>query len=365
MRFHQNLRYREQTPSKQDNKGCKNVASTFSFKTLQRIFSSGGQRGEIQRVEIRERRGGGEEEEEGEEEIFDIEECDTREEVVSTCDVENAIKSIISNCGSFTHVIREIVQEHREERHKSICTPQCLRSVLENRGYVTRHITNQGGGPDLWKRLEHDFVLVTGCEQDSTPIIVDTEFQNQFQIAKPSQEYKRVFDTIPPVFIGTQQDLSEIVKIVVRAMQASFRENGLNTPPWRSFLSLQSKWSVSQMPKWSDQLNQNSQIVINKTWCEMDDRNSNRIGNYFKKSWNNSGSELEIRVQSVNSLTGTSASSELSALLRENSRTNVFDRTIDVCDCNNNGSIINNIYVNSRNVRENQQRNCNSAMFQQ
>ncbi|XP_048437149.1 uncharacterized protein LOC108867518 isoform X2 [Pyrus x bretschneideri] len=75
-----------------------------------------------------------------------------------------------------------------------------------------------------------------------TRLIVDMDFRSQFEVARPTQNYKQLKDTLPTIFVGTEQKLDEIISLLCSAAKQSLRESGLHIPPWRQASYMQSKW---------------------------------------------------------------------------------------------------------------------------
>ncbi|XP_009348502.1 uncharacterized protein LOC103940150 isoform X1 [Pyrus x bretschneideri] len=75
-----------------------------------------------------------------------------------------------------------------------------------------------------------------------TRLIVDMDFRSQFEVARPTQNYKQLKDALPTIFVGTEAKLDKIISLLCSAAKQSLRENGLVVPPWRKASYMQSKW---------------------------------------------------------------------------------------------------------------------------
>ncbi|KAM1348205.1 hypothetical protein ACFX2F_002403 [Malus domestica] len=75
-----------------------------------------------------------------------------------------------------------------------------------------------------------------------TRLIVDIDFRSQFEVARPTQNYKQLKDTLPTIFVGTEEKLDKIISLLCSAAKQSLRESGLHIPPWRQASYMQSKW---------------------------------------------------------------------------------------------------------------------------
>ncbi|KAK1551028.1 hypothetical protein Q3G72_028843 [Acer saccharum] len=75
-----------------------------------------------------------------------------------------------------------------------------------------------------------------------TRLIVDMEFRSQFEVARPTRGYKELINTLPVIFVGTEEKLNKIICLLCPASNQSLKEKGLHIPPWRSDTYMQSKW---------------------------------------------------------------------------------------------------------------------------
>ncbi|MCO5599589.1 hypothetical protein L7F22_053695 [Adiantum nelumboides] len=76
-------------------------------------------------------------------------------------------------------------------------------------------------------------------------LLVDIDFQSQFEIARPSSGFCTTWMLLPPIFVGRVDRLKRIVKIMSEATKQSLREKGLHLPPWRKPAYMKAKWFSS------------------------------------------------------------------------------------------------------------------------
>ncbi len=118
-----------------------------------------------------------------------------------------------------------------------------LASKLIGIGYTVSVKRGLGASSSIFHNLKHEFLCVRGDgDYDGVEYIVDPDFQEQFQIPHPTQQYLEVLKMIPAVFVGTTSRLIPLVQLVAAEIAASFRERGLTLPPWRHVQSMLSKW---------------------------------------------------------------------------------------------------------------------------
>ena len=75
-----------------------------------------------------------------------------------------------------------------------------------------------------------------------TRLIVDIDFRSHFELARPTQSYKKLVDTLPSIFVGTEERLGNVVSLLCSAAKQSLKENGLHIPPWRKANYMLPKW---------------------------------------------------------------------------------------------------------------------------
>ncbi|XP_057514127.1 uncharacterized protein LOC130795872 [Actinidia eriantha] len=71
---------------------------------------------------------------------------------------------------------------------------------------------------------------------------IDLDFAGEFQIARPTNHYDRMLQTLPRVFVGRSEELKQIVKVMSDAAKRSLKIRGLSLPPWRKNRYMQNKW---------------------------------------------------------------------------------------------------------------------------
>ncbi|XP_059452890.1 uncharacterized protein LOC132183580 [Corylus avellana] len=81
-----------------------------------------------------------------------------------------------------------------------------------------------------------------GDDQKPTRLIVDIDFRSHFELARPTATYKEITNTIPCVFVGTEEKLKNIISLLCSAAEQSLKDRGLHIPPWRKATYMQSKW---------------------------------------------------------------------------------------------------------------------------
>ncbi|KAL6967959.1 hypothetical protein U1Q18_033762 [Sarracenia purpurea var. burkii] len=71
---------------------------------------------------------------------------------------------------------------------------------------------------------------------------IDLDIVGEFEIARPTNQYKLLLETLPRVFVGRNEDLKQIVKVMSDAAKRSLKSRGLSLPPWRKNRFMLNKW---------------------------------------------------------------------------------------------------------------------------
>ncbi|XP_023752304.1 uncharacterized protein LOC111900654 [Lactuca sativa] len=71
---------------------------------------------------------------------------------------------------------------------------------------------------------------------------IDLNFAGEFEIARETNQFRRLSHHLPTVFVGKSEDLKQIVKLMSDAAKRSLKTRGLFLPPWRKNRFMQNKW---------------------------------------------------------------------------------------------------------------------------
>ncbi|KAF9599685.1 hypothetical protein IFM89_001631 [Coptis chinensis] len=89
---------------------------------------------------------------------------------------------------------------------------------------------------------EYIDIIMEDENDGSLRLIVDLDFNSQFELARPTSTYTNLLKALPSVFVGSEERLFKIVSILCSAAKQSLKERGLHIPPWRKTSYMQSKW---------------------------------------------------------------------------------------------------------------------------
>ena len=73
-------------------------------------------------------------------------------------------------------------------------------------------------------------------------LILDLDFQSQFEIARPTDSYANALKFLPMIFVGKIEKLRKVLQVMAEAAKLSLGQNSMPLPPWRTFEYMSSKW---------------------------------------------------------------------------------------------------------------------------
>lgn len=75
-------------------------------------------------------------------------------------------------------------------------------------------------------------------------MIVELNFRAEFemQMARAGEEYRRLISWLPEIFVGREERLRVVIKIMCAAAKKCMKERKIHTGPWRKQKYMQPKW---------------------------------------------------------------------------------------------------------------------------
>ncbi|KAL9239159.1 hypothetical protein vseg_013506 [Gypsophila vaccaria] len=95
------------------------------------------------------------------------------------------------------------------------------------------------------KAGNYEFLDVVVCPKGNDVVvryIIDTEFSSEFELARESDNYKKLRNALPRIFVGTPDGMKKIVRLMCDEARRSMKINELTLPPWRKYRYMQMKW---------------------------------------------------------------------------------------------------------------------------
>ncbi|KAJ0249001.1 Uncharacterized protein HA466_0145600 [Hirschfeldia incana] len=131
-----------------------------------------------------------------------------------------------------------------DKNNKSVKGKDDMRKIV-NEGLLSLHY-DSSICKSKWEKspsfpageYEYIDVIVGGGER----VLIDVDFRSEFDIARQTSGYKALFQSLPSVFVGKSDRLSQIVELISEAAKLSMKKRGMHLPPWRKAEYMRSKW---------------------------------------------------------------------------------------------------------------------------
>jgi uncharacterized protein (TIGR01615 family) len=203
-------------------------------------------------------------------------------------------------------------------------TSECATTLCRRRS-VMKHLRSNGYNAALCKsRWDHagsfpggDYEYIDVISSQSR-LIVDIDFQSQFEIARPSSQYKHVYQALPPIYVGTTDRLLQILNVMTEAVKRSLKKKGMFLPPWRKPEYVKAKWFSSykrttneSSSKSADSISPNISLVAVRSvdWDknftrEMEDQFEGAVrgANNLKQLWTDMNTNTPREIQEVDNM---------------------------------------------------------------
>ncbi|KAJ0264760.1 Uncharacterized protein HA466_0030560 [Hirschfeldia incana] len=132
------------------------------------------------------------------------------------------------------------------DKNKSVKRKDDLRKLL-NEGLLSLHYDSslcksKWEKSPLFPAGEYEYIdVVVGEER----LLIDVDFRSEFDIARQTSGYKALLQSLPFIFVGKSNRLTQIVSLISEAAKRSLKKRGMHLPPWRKAEYMRSKWMSS------------------------------------------------------------------------------------------------------------------------
>ncbi|GAU42846.1 hypothetical protein TSUD_387390 [Trifolium subterraneum] len=92
---------------------------------------------------------------------------------------------------------------------------------------------------------EHTFLDVrdnTNTKKGEVRVMIELNFKAEFEMAKGSDEYNKLIKKLPEVFVGKEERLSNLIKILCIAAKKCMKDKKMHMGPWRKQKYMEAKW---------------------------------------------------------------------------------------------------------------------------
>jgi uncharacterized protein (TIGR01615 family) len=119
----------------------------------------------------------------------------------------------------------------------------CLRMLKHTFLVVAATVDGRSGKPQARCSICFDGSRLTAAVTPAgTTVLVDLDFRQNFEIAKPTLRYGKLLESVPDVLVATEDTCHAVLQLLCAEMQQCFTCQGQFLPPWRELSSLLSKW---------------------------------------------------------------------------------------------------------------------------
>lgn len=73
-------------------------------------------------------------------------------------------------------------------------------------------------------------------------VVIELNFRAEFEMARAGEEYNRLTNRLPEVFVGKIERLRALIKILCSASKKCMKERKMHMAPWRKQKYMQAKW---------------------------------------------------------------------------------------------------------------------------
>ncbi|XP_024005903.1 uncharacterized protein LOC112082436 [Eutrema salsugineum] len=165
--------------------------------------------------------------------------------VDSLNDAYDHFKSLIP-CASVTE--RNLLADVAKivEKNKSIKRKVDLRKIvvdgLSSLGYDSSICKSKWDKTRSIPSGEYEYIdVIVNGER----FLIDVDFRSEFEIARQTNAYKSLLQSLPFIFVGKSDRICQIVSMVSEATKQSLKKKGMHFPPWRKADYMRAKWLSS------------------------------------------------------------------------------------------------------------------------
>lgn len=172
---------------------------------------------------------------------------------------EELLLSTLRRTTSFESKIRQATKESLMELHTTGANCVCQKRAVDGcrkcmRKAVCDRLQKDGFSCTIckskWKSSqeipagEHTYMEVVQktTSKGEVKVIIELNFKTEFMMARGCEEYNRLIDRLPDVYVGKTERLKTLIKILCSASKKCMKDNKMHMAPWRKHKYMQSKW---------------------------------------------------------------------------------------------------------------------------
>ncbi|KAG0567836.1 hypothetical protein M758_7G111000 [Ceratodon purpureus] len=194
-----------------------------------------------------------------------------------------------------TTILTEVIKAmdsitNGEECASNLCKRRSVMKHLRSSGYNAALCKSRWDHAGSFPGGDYEYIDVVFASADGPQarLIVDIDFQGQFEIARPTSQYKHVYQALPAVYVGTSDRLLQITNVMSEAVKRSLKKKGMLLPPWRKPEYVKAKW-FSSYKRTTNEASQRKQTSPNISMVavrsiEWDKKFTNEMEREFEKA---------------------------------------------------------------------------------
>ncbi|KAL1222638.1 hypothetical protein V5N11_002464 [Cardamine amara subsp. amara] len=163
----------------------------------------------------------------------------------SPCDASDHLKSLIP-CATVAE--RNLLADAAKivDKNKSVKRKDDMKKIVNegllSLGYDSSICKSKWEKSRSFPAGDYEYIdVIIGEER----LIIDVDFRSEFDIARQTSGYKALLQSLPFIFVGKSDRLSQIVFLISEAAKQSLKKKGMHLPPWRKAEYMRSKWLSS------------------------------------------------------------------------------------------------------------------------
>jgi uncharacterized protein (TIGR01615 family) len=196
-----------------------------------------------------------------EEELEDENPCNVEENKAFWESHEQLVQATLRRSSSIESKIRHFVKDALKEINLEGAGCDCRGPVAEGcRNCMQREISDRlrisGYNCTICKSKwrsstdipsgEHTYLEVVDTSSlkkgETIRVVIELSFRAEFEMARASEEYNRLIQRLPEVFVGKTERLSTLIKMLCSAAKKCIKDKKMHMPPWRKHKYMQAKW---------------------------------------------------------------------------------------------------------------------------
>ncbi|CAN6923006.1 unnamed protein product [Brassica oleracea] len=186
--------------------------------------------------------------------------CNSEENKTFWLEQEQLLQATLYRTSSIETKIRQAAKQALKEVRSEGTQCVCRRPVAGGcrsclRGEVARRLREAGydcvSCKSKWRSNheipagEHEYLEIvdqSGSKKVEIRVVIELSFRAEFEMARGSEEYKRLVGILPEVYVGKTERLRTLIKILCMAVKRCMKDKKMHMGPWRKHKYMQAKW---------------------------------------------------------------------------------------------------------------------------